>query len=405
MTAVIVPEYRVVVSTYGPPWRPRHGPLRSAPPVLFALIVGAIQIGVTYAAGHRQPDREDFDVVAALLLAVGPAALVFRRRFPALVLGFVLAATIGYFLTNYPKGPIFLALIVAFVTAVMRGRRVAALVSIVVGYISFLWLGYLIGTDDAPGWEEALALGAWLLVLLTATEFVRSRREQAIEAARSRAEESRRRASEERLRIARELHDVLAHNISLISVQAGVALHLMDERPEQARTALTAIKEASNEALGELRSVLDILRQGNEKPPRSPTSGLADLAGLVSKTEATGLQVTTHVDGTPRPLPAGVDLAAFRIVQESLTNVTRHADGAHATVRVTYGDGDVTVQIDDDGRGVSAQRGPGRGSGIAGMRERAAALGGSLEAGPRSRGGFRVRARLPLSEDDPMTTS
>jgi signal transduction histidine kinase len=377
----------------------------SAPPLLLALVVGVIQVAGTYAAGHRQPDREDFDVVAALLLAAGPAALVFRRRFPAPVLGFVLAATIGYSLTDYPRGPMFLALIVAFVTAVMRGRRVAAIVSLVVGYFSFLWLGYLIGTEEAPSLEGALGLGAWLLVLLTAAEFVRSRREQAGEAARSRAEESRRRASEERLRIARELHDVLAHNISLISVQAGVALHLMDERPEQARTALAAIKEASNEALGELRSVLDILRQGNEKPPRSPTSGLADLSDLVSKTEATGLQVTTHVDGTPRPLPAGVDLAAFRIVQESLTNVTRHADGAHATVRVAYGEDDVTVQIDDDGRGRSARLAPGTGSGIAGMRERAAALGGSLEAGPRSGGGFRVRARLPLGEDDPMKTS
>lgn len=405
MTATVVPEYRVNVTTHGAPWRPRHGPFTTAPPLLLALVVGVIQIAGTYAAGHRQPDREDFDVVAALLLAAGPAALVFRRRFPALVLGFVLAATIGYFLTDYPRGPIFLALIVAFVTAVMRGRRVPAIVSLVVGYFSFLWLGYLIGTEDAPSLEGALGLGAWLLVLLTAAEFVRSRREQAGEAARSRAEESRRRASEERLRIARELHDVLAHNISLISVQAGVALHLMDERPEQARTALTAIKEASNEALGELRSVLDILRQGNEKPPRSPTSGLADLADLVSKTEATGLQVTTHVDGTPRPLPAGVDLTAYRIVQESLTNVTRHADGAHATVRVAYGEDEVTVQIDDDGRGASAQRARGTGSGIAGMRERAAALGGSLETGPRSGGGFRVRARLPLGEDDPMRTS
>ena len=150
----------------------------------------------------------------------------------------------------------------------------------------------------------------------------------------SRAEEARRRAGEERMRIARELHDVLAHNISLINVQAGVALHLMDEQPGQSRSALVAIKQASNDALGELRSVLDVLRQGDEAPPRTPASGLAHLERLVAGAEATGLQVRTRVEGTPRPLPAGTDLAAYRIVQESLTNVTRHAGPASATVLV-----------------------------------------------------------------------
>jgi signal transduction histidine kinase len=233
-------------------------------------------------------------------------------------------------------------------------------------------------------------------VLFTAAEIGRSRRERAIEAARTRAEETRRRASEERLRIARELHDVLAHNISLINVQAGVALHLMDNRPEQARTALSAIKQASNEALGELRSVLEILREGHEDPPRSPTSGLAQLDDLVAKTEGAGLRVSTRVEGTPRPLPPRVDLAAFRIVQEALTNATRHAGDAHATIRIGYGERDLTVQIDDDGRGTSSA--PGGGQGIPGMRERATALGGDLEAGPRPGGGFRVRAMFPLRE-------
>jgi signal transduction histidine kinase len=188
---------------------------------------------------------------------------------------------------------------------------------------------------------------------------------------------------------------VLAHNISLINVQAGVALHLMDEQPGQARSALEAIKQASNDALGELRSVLDVLRQGDEQPPRAPASGLASLDRLVAGAEATGLEVSTRVEGTPRPLPAGTDLAAFRIVQESLTNVTRHAGPASATVLVRYGNDDLTVQVDDDGRGPAAADGAG-GNGIRGMRERAAALGGELSAGSRPGGGFRVRARLPL---------
>jgi signal transduction histidine kinase len=372
----------------------------AAPPLLgsaylLPLAVGVIQIVGTHFAGLRQPDRLGLDALGLILLGAGPAALVFRRRSPVGVLAFVLATTLGYLLVGYPRGPIFLALIVAFVNAVMSGHRVAAVASLVVGYISFLWLPYLAGREASPKLAGALGLAAWLLVLLTVAEIARSRRERALELARTRAEQSRRRASEERLRIARELHDVLAHNISLINVQAGVALHLMDEQPEQARTALTAIKQASNEALGELRSVLDILRAGHEAPPRYPTSGLGRLDDLVTKTEAAGLRVKTSVEGTPRPLPPRVDLAAFRIVQEALTNVTRHAGGAQATIKIGYGERDLTLQIDDDGRGGGAGT-PSGGKGISGMRERAAALDGELEAGPRPGGGFRVRARLPL---------
>jgi signal transduction histidine kinase len=193
------------------------------------------------------------------------------------------------------------------------------------------------------------------------------------------------------------LHDVLAHNISLISVQAGVALHLMEERPEQARTALSAIREASKEALTEMRSVLGVLRQVDEEAPRAPSAGLSRLDSLIEGAEAAGLQVRTDIEGTPRPLPAAVDLAAFRIIQEALTNVARHAGQAATEVRIRYGERDLILQVDDDGRG----GGPlmlsgGRGTGVAGMRERATALGGELQAGPRPGGGFRVWARLPL---------
>jgi signal transduction histidine kinase len=182
----------------------------------------------------------------------------------------------------------------------------------------------------------------------------------------------------------------------LINVQAGVALHLMNARPEQARTALATIKEASKDALTEMRSVIDILRQDGEQAPRAPAATLARLDDLVSRAEAAGVRVQTEIMGAIRPLPSGVDLAAFRIVQEALTNVGRHAGAATATVRVSYGDGDLTVQIDDDGGGSMAVSTAGSGKGIMGMRERAAALGGELEAGPRPGGGFRVRARLPL---------
>ena len=378
-------------------WRRHSGPWRGRWFVL-PLVVGVIQVVGTHFAGFRQPERMDLDALGILLLAVGPAALLGRRRYPVVVLAFVLATTLGFLLIDYPRGPIFLALIVAFVNAVMSGHRRAAAISLLVGYPAFLWLPYLVGSDPSPSLAHALALAAWLLVLLAGAEIARSRRERAYELAHTRAEEARHRASQERLRIARELHDVLAHNISLINVQAGVALHLMDEQPEQARTALTAIKQASNEALGELRSVLDILREGHEAPPRSPTSGLARLHELVAKTEAAGLRVTTRVDGSPRPLPQRVDLAAFRIVQEALTNVTRHAGEASATISIDYGERDLTVQVEDDGRGRASDMTTGAGKGIAGMRERAAALDGELEAGPLDDGGFRVRARLPLGD-------
>jgi signal transduction histidine kinase len=391
--------YRVFVTNSGLR-KPSDGPALRAHRYFLPLAVAVIQLSGTYFASMDQPHRRPFDALAAVFLLAGPATLAARRHHPVAVLWAVLAITVGYFLLGYPRGPVFISLIVAFVTAVMAGRRVAAAASLVVGYISFVWLVDVPGTGSAPSWGEALGVAAWLIVLFTVAEVARGRRERATEATRAREEESRRRASEERVRIARDLHDVLAHNISLINVQAGVALHLMDDRPEQARTALTAIKQASNEALRELRSVLEILREGDEAAPRSPASGLARLDDLVARTRATGLHVVKQVDGTPNVLPREVDLAAFRIVQEALTNVTRHSGADRATVRLSYTEGDLTVQVDDDGMGRPAQANSSGGRGLRGMRERVAALGGELEAGARPGGGFRVRARLPLHTDD-----
>ncbi len=298
-------------------------------------------------------------------MALGPLTLAWRRRWPVAVLGVNLATTEAYYLLGYEWGPAFLSLAVAFWTTLSAGRRVPAWLLAGAGYGSYFGLAFLVGREPRPSLAHAVGV-------------------------------ARRRASDERLRIARELHDVVAHNISLINVQASTALHLIDERPEQARTALAAIKQASKEALGELRSVLDILRQSDEEPPRAPAPGLARLDELVSKVKAAGLEVRTTTEGDSRPLPAPVDLTAFRIVQEALTNVHRHAGRASATVRVSYRDRDLVVQVDDDGRGASSNGTAGGGNGIPGMRERVAALGGELEAGPRAGGGFRVLARLPL---------
>jgi signal transduction histidine kinase len=195
--------------------------------------------------------------------------------------------------------------------------------------------------------------------------------------------------------MAHDLHDVLAHSLSLINVQAGVALHLIDERPEQARTALAAIKEASREALQEVRATLGALRGGEDAAERGPGPRLERIGELAESASLGGLRVSVTVEGTRRPLPLGVDQAAYRIVQEALTNVRRHAGAAAATVRLDYGEREILLTVEDDGRGEDGA-GNGGGSGIEGMRARAAALGGTLDAGPRAEGGFRVRARLPV---------
>ena len=383
------------------PARPDRGLFGIVPPgrptdVTVAALVAVAQLALTTLAAHRQPDRQALDLLAYLLLAVGPVALLWRRRSPAGVLAVVMAACVVYFALGYPYGPAWLALIVAFWTAVTGGARRFAWATAVVGLAAYFTLAALLDRVAPPTAATIAAHLGWLLLVLSVSEVALAARQRRQAAERTRAEEARRRAGEERMRIARELHDVLAHNISLINVQAGVALHLMDEQPGQSRTALVAIKQASNDALGELRSVLDVLRQGDEAPPRAPASGLAQLDSLVAGAGATGLEVRTRVEGPPRPLPAGTDLAAFRIVQESLTNVTRHAGPASATVLVRYGPDDLTVRVDDDGRGPAAATGPG--NGIRGMRERVAALGGELTTGVRPGGGFRVQARLPIDE-------
>jgi signal transduction histidine kinase len=366
-----------------------------------AVVVGFVQVVATVLAAHHraQPGRRPLDALGVVLLLAGPAALAVRRRFPVAVLEVTFGSTLAYVVIGYHLGPIFLGLIVAYVNAAWRGRRWAAWATLAAGWAGFLWLPHWFGRDRAPIGQEVLGLAAWLLVLAALAEVVKVRRERAMEAHRVRREEAERRAGEERLQIAQELHDVLAHNISLISVQAGVGLHLIDEHPDQARAALAAIKDASKEALGELRSVLDVLRREGDAAPLVPAPGLAaDLDGLVARAASAGVAVRVEVSGRVRPLPPGVDRAAFRIAQEALTNVARHAGGASATVLIDYGDDALTLQIDDDGPG-GAPSSDGSGRGLTGMRERAAALGGRLDAGSRAGGGFRVRAWLPLGQE------
>jgi signal transduction histidine kinase len=386
--------------------------------VRLAVMCGAIQIAATAGAAHHAPHTHKcwwasachpvtgLDAGGYALLALGPLALLLRRRHPREVLAFVFAVTAAYVARGYLLGPNFLSLGIAILSASLAGEQVLARAAVAGGWLLFLALPWALGHSGAPNVLAALAIAAWLLVALAGVEWMRGRRERHAHAKRARELEARSQADEERLRIARELHDVLAHNISLINVQSGVALHLMDEKPEQARIALTAINQASADALGEVRSVLSVLRGNGEHAPRAPAAGLEGLDDLVSHTSAAGIGVTLEVHGERRALPASIELAAFRIVQESLTNVVRHAGAGAATVELTYGPEELTVQVDDDGQAPGARRhGPGAdgggGNGIPGMRERAVALGGALDAGPRPSGGFRVRARIPLRRVTP----
>lgn len=281
LTADAVPtgqRYRQRVSSRLPStWlRPDGSALLRRWNVAVASGVAVVQVGVAaVAATHHRHHTGPFNAITVALLAAGPVALLARRREPAAVLGFSFAVALAYSLADYyPRGLVFPAVIVAFWVVMIAGRRRLGWVSIAAGYLLFVVLVPATGAQPWPGLAWAIGIAAWMLLLAAVAELVRIRRERGVQAATARSEQSRRVAGEERLRIARELHDVLAHNLSLINVQAGVALHLVDERPEQTRAALSAIKHASKEALGELRSVLDVLRTPDERAPKTPTDGL-----------------------------------------------------------------------------------------------------------------------------------
>lgn len=372
---------------------------RWATDAAIAAAVIAIEVGSTLASAGWHHGHATAGVATYLLLAVGGASLIARRRYPVGVLAVTLAVAIWPGAASQAR-LIWIALIVAFFTAVQARQRAAAVASLVIGYVASIWPPWLIGSPGHASAGFAVGLAVLLLFLLAVAEVIRARGQRAAALEHSRQEELRRRAGEERMRIARDLHDVVAHNISVINVQANTALHLMDRQPDRARSALTTINEVSGQALVELRSVLGVLRAVDEGVPRAPAPGLTRLGDLADTAAAAGLAVRVEESGQRVPLPADVDLAAYRIIQEALTNSARHSGGTNATVRIVYGEGALMVEVHDNG----ALRPPGRppaqpggaGSGIAGMTERAAALGGTLQARPRPGGGFAVQARLPL---------
>lgn len=337
-------------------------------------------------------------IASWLLIAAVCGALLLRRRYPVAVGWFTALATGGYHLWSDTDGPLVVVPIVALYAIAAQGRLQAA-VAMAAAMVIGMSAGTFAGTSDING-TAVFMLAGWL-VAVVALGTVRHGRAAHAE------EEARLRATEERLRIARELHDVIGHNISMINVQAGAALHRLKKDPAQAEEALGAIKAGSRETLRELRATLGVLRRVDEEAPTAPAPGLARVDELAASAKPAGLTVRIVRTGVERSLPAPVDLAAYRIVQESLTNAAKHSGAGRVSIRLSYGDKELTLAVEDDGRGTAARpAGAGGGSGIAGMTERARALGGELAAGPRPEGGFVVRARMPYgSTGEPMEES
>jgi signal transduction histidine kinase len=397
-----------------------------------ALVAGLVSLMAEPTPDHPMPT----DTVAVILVAVGFGIIALRRRFPIAVLFVVTLATIVYVVRDYPdNGLPVMALIALYTVASLRPRPVwVAAVSLylvlllisVVTHPEELSLGDFVGNVAVFG--IAAVFGDSVRIRRAYTAALEAR---AADLERNQEAEAQRAVAEERLRIARELHDVVAHAMSVVAVQSGVGAHIIDTDPAEAKRILENVKVASREALDEMRRLLGVLRQqddddertpavageesgdgsspatsitGGLRPALAPVPGLDGVESLAQGVRKAGVPVTVTVTGTRAEVPPGVDLCAYRIVQEALTNVLKHAGPARAEVEVGYRPGSVTVVVTDDGRGGSADRSPaiggmpGSGHGLLGMRERVAVFGGELTTGHRVGGGFRVAATLPFEQ-------
>jgi signal transduction histidine kinase len=367
---------------------------------VYTLALVASKMSHGYEMGTLNPRTT---VVGALI----SAALVFRRKKPRWVLAFTTVGTALYLALGGVRGPLLLVTMVAVYTVVLESSRRAAVTIASCTAMVLAVSGVVFGERY---WLSPVIVSTVAQTGLAAAvgEAVRSKRasvaairERAHHAERTREEEAERRVMEERLHIARELHDVLAQHVAVINVQAGVAAHVLETEPAQAREALAHIRQAGRSALEELRTTVGLLRQPNAQPDPvgadtapEPVPGLDRLPQLIASFTATGLKIEQYVEGEPRDLPAAVDLAGYRIVQEALTNVRKHAPDAGAVVRLAYRPGEFRVEVTDTGTS-APQHAAGTGHGLLGMRERALSVGGVFSAGPEPGSGFRVTAVLP----------
>jgi signal transduction histidine kinase len=385
--------------------------------IVVAALVWAASAGEILAGGPTAPSGPGWIAARALAAGAACASLPFRRRFPVAVLGIVTAAVA---FVNGAAGPpdfeggggglLVLALPLAVYPVVLTSRRRRAVLEVGAAIVA-IEIGALVA-PAGPDWGAmlpglALATVGWL-----AAENARTRRayidgvvERAAERVREREERARRASTDERLRIARELHDVVAHAMSIIAIRSGVARMALQTRPQEASEALGIIENISHQALQELRSIVGVLRSAETDgtpAQREPAPGLADLKQLVAQIGEAGVPVHLRVEGQPRRLPPGVDLSAYRIIQEALTNTVRHAAPATAELILRYLPAEITIEVTDNGRSsleasTGGQSTNGSGHGLIGMRERVALYGGNLQAEPTP-SGFHVLARIPTAE-------
>ena len=374
-------------------WGPRAFDVALA--VVMALVTWAGSVAESHPGnpGDKPPPGVHIAAppAAYLLVVVSALALIWRRRRPILVLAVSLGAALLYICLGYFGGAAMLNPLFALYAVAVAVPTTRAIALAVITMLSLMAATAAFGPFGTGG--GFVLIPVEVAVALFVGLWVAGRRA----AVRESVERARRAVDAERLRIARELHDVVAHTMSTINVQAGVAAHVIDRQPEQAAQALEAIKQASKEGLRELRGILNVLRQADEHDERSPAPRLAQLDELVENVTRAGLPTSVSVHGRERALAPTVDLTAYRIVQESLTNALRHAGPTTASVTFSYTDDQLQIDVLDGGRGRVDGTPHGAGLGIAGMRERAEAMGGTLIAGPAPEGGFRVQARLPLS--------
>ncbi|MFE3637792.1 sensor histidine kinase [Streptomyces sp. NPDC059168] len=390
--------------------RSRRAPARRGAVEALGL---AVLFLLSVVAASVEPHEHRFSLrwTALVLAGIGCSALLRRRRHPIGVLAVALGCGVGFLVLGFRESPLVLSpvLLSVYTVALVTDRRTtwitasasaATLVGAAIVCAPRSWLN-----------PDNVALLAWTALPAAVGDGLRSRRayvaaveERAVHAERTREQEAQQRVAAERVRIARELHDIVAHHIALINAQAGVAAHLAKRRPEQILTALEDIRDTSRSALDELRVTVGLLRQSDDPvAPRAPAPGLADVPVLLASFARAGLAVEHTRHGTAAPLAPAVDLTAYRIVQEALTNVRKHAGADRARLILDHRPERLTITVEDDGGGAQHHPSPaGTGHGLIGMRERVATVGGRLSAGPRPRGGFSVTADLPLRPGLPV---
>jgi signal transduction histidine kinase len=373
-----------------------------------AVIFVLLGLATTSGRGNMATDLyEPQDALSVVLVIASAVPFVFLRRAPLAVLLFSTSAVVANSLLGHNEGatPFFLWVAVVVVAATCTMPKViAGAVAIFAGLFALLLAD---GSGlDAGGFALNCVLFAAMFMfgrnLKSRKERIEALEERAQALEREKEENARLAVANERLHIARELHDVVAHSMGVIAVQASVGEHVIDDNPTEAKRALEAISGVSRSTLAEIRRMLGVLRESDDdtggSPAYAPAPGLDDLDRLVQEVDRAGVPVAVTYDGNRVELPRGVDLTAYRIVQEALTNVMKHAGSASASVLVHYEPGTLGLEIVDDGRGVNGRADGRSGHGLLGMRERVAVYGGTLDAGPKPGGGFRVAVRLPYGE-------